>query len=228
MPLRSFQPWTRIQQSGMFDFLPAHRALLKVAGRTKLSQLDSVQARPLNTREKRVILVAGVIAALALLVAFGLTPFYRSWIRQEAQIDASSERLFRLRKLIGEQDTLARTLSAMEQTSGENGRLVSARTVSLASSELQRVMQMYAEQSKVSIDRLEFAAPGDSSGDTSTGIPLTISAVGDIYGITSFLAALRTGTPVVEVREVTLVSNSALRDGLIQFSASLLAPVVIE
>ncbi|MBA3466677.1 MAG: hypothetical protein H0T21_04655 [Gemmatimonadaceae bacterium] len=185
-------------------------------------------ARRLNTREKRVILVASAIAALALSVAFVLSPFYRKWNLQEAQINASSDRLFRLRRLIEDQDALYRTLSGMERSSGVNGRLVSARTVSLASSELQRVMQMYAEQSKVSIDRLEFSAAADSAGDASSGIPLTISAVGDIYGITGFLSALRSGTPVVEVRELTLVSNSALRDGLIQFSASLLAPVVIE
>ncbi len=184
--------------------------------------------RPLSNRERRVIVIAGAIAALALIVAYGLAPFYRRWSGQEAQITTSSDRLSRLRKLIGDQDTLSRTLSSLERTSGVNGRLVSARTVSLASSELQRVMQMYAEQSKVSIDRLEFSPAADSTFDLSSGIPLTISAVGDIYGITSFLSALRTGTPVVEVREVSLVSNSALRDGLIQFSASLLAPVVIE
>ncbi len=184
--------------------------------------------RPLSARERRVILVAGAIAALALIVAYGLAPFYGRWSGQEAQIIASSDRLSRLRKLIGDQDTLSRTLSSLERTSGASGRLISARTVSLASSELQRVMQMYAEQSKVSIDRLEFSPGADSTGDSSSGIPLTISAVGDIYGITSFLSVLRTGTPVVEVREVSLVSNSALRDGLIQFSASLLAPVVIE
>ncbi len=55
-------------------------------------------------------------------------------------------------------------------------------------------------------------------------LPASITAVGDIYGISQFLSLLQRGSPVMEIRDLTLVSNSALREGLLQLSLTLRAP----
>ena len=181
----------------------------------------------LNTRERRVIAAGSGIAVITVLFVYALTPFYRSWNDREAQIAVSEEQLSRLTSLIARRDTLANTVRSLQQTSGSMRQLLSARSPSLASSELQRIARMFAERSRISIDRLEFSPPEESATGT-TRIPFTMSAVGDIYGITDFLAILRSESPVIEVTEMSLVSNSALKAGLIQFSATLRAPVTVQ
>lgn len=168
---------------------------------------------------------AGVVA---LVFAYGIVPYYRNWSAREAQISASAVQVARLSGLIGRRETLSQRVNTLERSSQLAGRVVSGRTAALAASELQRIMRLYAERSRVSIDRLEFAPAPDVAELQTTVIPMSIAAVGDIYGITDFLSTLRGGSPVVEITELSLVSNTALRDGLIQFSANIRAPVVIE
>lgn len=187
-----------------------------------------MRVRPFNRRERLVVVAGVTIALIAIAATLFVVPFYRTWSDREAQISASQERLARIRGLIRQQNALSRTAGGMESSSTLSGRLISARTLPLAASDLQRVMRMYAERSRISIDRLEFFQSEDSSALSGSEIPLTISAVGDIYGISDFLNALRSGSPVVEIREMNLISNSALKDGLIQFSATLRAPVVLQ
>lgn len=181
----------------------------------------------LSRRERQVVAASAAVAIVALVFAYALVPFYRNWTDREAQVSASAGQLTRLASLIARQDTLSQTVSALQQRSGRNRQLLAARSSSLASSELQRVMRMFAERSWISIDRMEFSSVDESAVGT-TMIPFTISAVGDIYGITDFLAILRSESPVVEVTEMNLVANTALKAGLIQFSATLRAPVVIQ
>ncbi len=181
----------------------------------------------MNNR-RNFILAAAAVALMAALIGFAGAPFYRSWQEREALISTSSERLTRVASLIARQDVLSRTVSALERTNGTQRQLLVARTPSLAASELQRVMRSYAERSKMSIDRLEFSSSDAPTGGGTTFIPFTVSAVGDIYGVTDFLAMMRTESPVIEVSEIGLVSNSALKAGLIQFSATVRAPVVIQ
>jgi hypothetical protein len=52
--------------------------------------------------------------------------------------------------------------------------------------------------------------------------------VGDVYGLSEFLSQLQYGSPVVQVRQLTIVSNSSLRGGLLQISLQLSAPAVIQ
>lgn len=174
-------------------------------------------------------MAAGAIVAMAFsLIAYAGAPLFRNWTEREARISASADQLVTVATLIASQDTLFKTVSALERTSGTQRQLLTARTPSLAASELQRVMRMYAERSRISIDRLEFSSPDESSTAGAAVIRFTMSAVGDIYGITDFLAMLRSESPVVEVSEMSLISNSALKAGLIQFSATVRAPVVIQ
>ena len=185
-------------------------------------------AQRLSIREMRVVVAGAATAFGALVLAYGVVPYYRNWNAREAQISASAAQVARLQSLIKRRDALQQRVNTLERSSQLTGKVVSGRTAALAASELQRILRLYAERSKVSIDRLEFAAVPDVAESQTTTIPLSIAAVGDIYGITDFLGALRSGSPVVEITELSLVSNTALKDGLIQFSANIRAPVVIE
>lgn len=187
-----------------------------------------MSAHRLSNRDRKILGVAVAAAVAAALFGYVGAPFYRSWKDREERIGAASGQLARVASLIARQDTLSKTVSDLEGSSGGQRKLLTARTSALAASELQRVMRVHAERSRMSIDRLEFSSSDESSGGRTAVIPFTVSGVGDIYGITDFLALLRNESPVVEVTEVDLISNSALKAGLIQFSASVRAPVVIQ
>lgn len=187
-----------------------------------------MSGRRISNRERRVAFGAAAVALVAVVIGYVGVPFYRSWNDREERIVVASEQLARVASLIARQDILSKTVSDLERSSGSQRRVLTARTAALAASELQRIMRLHAERSRMSIDRLEFSS-SDEAGDGGTAvIPFTVSAVGDIYGVTDFLAILRSESPVVEVAEVSLISNSALKAGLIQFSATVRAPVVIQ
>lgn len=173
-------------------------------------------------------MVAGLtIVVVALLTRFAVVPFAARWSEREATIASTADRIERLHALINDDARLRSTLRSSENTSGAR-RLVSGRTTALAGSALQAAIQSAADRSKVAVNRLDLAGAPDSVVSSLPAIPVSISAVGDVYGLSEFLTFLNGGTPVVQVRQLTVVSNSSLRGGLLQISLQLSAPAVIE
>lgn len=173
------------------------------------------------------VAIGSAIVVVALVARFILVPFVSRWNEREATIASTADRIERLRALINDDARLRNTLRSSESTSGPR-RLVSGRTTALAGSALQAAIQSAADRSKVAVNRLDLAGTPDSVASTLPSIPVTISAVGDVYGLSEFLSLLENGTPVVQVRQLTVVSNSSLRGGLLQMSLQLSAPAVIE
>lgn len=172
-------------------------------------------------------MIGTAIVVVALLTRFALIPFVGRWNAREEAIASTADRIERLRALINDDARLRSMLRSSESTNGTR-RLVSGRTTALAGSALQAAIQSAADRSRVAVNRLDLAGPPDSAASALPSIPVTISAVGDIYGLSDFLTVLRNGTPVVQVRQLTVVSNSSLRGGLLQMSLQLRAPAVIE
>lgn len=181
----------------------------------------------LTHRERRTIAIGIAISAVALFVAFAVMPYARRWTQREELIATGADRIARLRTLIADEPRLRAAVLRQEAGAG-TGRLVSGRTPALAASALQAAIQGYAARSRVSVTRLDLAGTPDSSASPLPSIPASLSAIGDIHGISEFLSLLQYGMPVMEIRELTLVSNSSLRGGLIQLSLTLSAPAVIE
>ena len=178
-------------------------------------------------RERRTIAVGIVVSAVALFIAFAAMPYARRWSAREEMIEAAADRVHRLQALIANEPRLREQVSRGE-TGAVSGRLVAGRTRPLAASALQSAIRNYAARSRVSVTRLDLAGTPDSSASPLPSIPASLSAIGDVYGVSEFLSLLQYGAPVVEIRELTLVSNSSLRGGLIQVSVTLNAPAVIE
>ena len=181
----------------------------------------------LNRRERRVVAVGGAIATLALVARFAILPFAARWNAREDMIASTAETLGRMKALVGKETSLRSSLKTRE-SSMTGRRLVSGRTTALAGSVLQAAIQGYADRSKVTINRLDLAGPPDSSATNLPGIPVTVSAVGDVYGLSEFLSHLQYDSPVIQVSQLTVVSNSSLRGGLLQMTFQLHAPAVIE
>lgn len=181
----------------------------------------------LTRRERRTIAIGVAVSALALFVAFVAMPYGRRWSAREELISSGADRIARLRNLVNDEPRLREAVRAREVSTGA-ARLVSGRTPALAGSALQSAIQDYAALSRMTVTRLDLAGILDSSAAPLPAIPASLSAIGDVYGVSEFLSLLQNGAPVVEIRELTLVSNSSLRAGLLQLSLTLSAPAVIE
>ncbi|MEO5904049.1 MAG: type II secretion system protein GspM [Gemmatimonadaceae bacterium] len=182
----------------------------------------------LTRRERGVVTTGAAVVIAALLLRFAIVPFVGRWNAREDMIAFSADRIERMRGLIADDVRLRAALGASEPAGGTR-RLVSGRTTALAGAALQAVIQSDADRSRVTINRLDLAGTPDSTASSSLpSIPVTISAVGDVYGLSEFLSALQYGAPVVRVKQLTVVSNSSLRGGLLQMSLQLSAPAVIE
>ncbi len=181
----------------------------------------------LSRRERRTVIAGAVVSVAALVLAYGVMPFERRWSDREDRIAAGADRLARLRSLVLSERQLRAMLAARESvivTAGEGRGILVGRTPALAASSLQSAIQNYATRSRVTVSRLDVAGAPDTSSAVLPMIPASLSAVGDIYGISEFLSMIQRGSPVIEIRELTLISNSALKEGLIQLSVSLRAP----
>jgi len=187
-----------------------------------------VQFADLSARERRTVVTGIAVSVFALMVAFVALPLERRWSQREALIASSAERVSRLRSLVASESALRSTLATRERGTAGARVVVTGRTPALAAAELQSAVQGYALRSRVAVTRLDVAGAPDTAGTILPMIPASLQAVGDIYGISEFLSFLEEGTPVVEIRELTIVSNSSLRGGLLQLSLALRAPSVIE
>ncbi len=179
----------------------------------------------LSRRERRTVVAGAVISVASLTLVFGLLPLERRWSLREDRIAAAADRLARLRYLVAHENDLRREVGMREGVSSSEGaRILVGRTPAIAASALQSAIREYAARSSVTVNRLDVAGEPDTATSVLPMLPASISAVGDIYGITEFLSLLQRGSPVIEIRDLTIVSNSALREGLLQISLTLRAP----
>ena len=107
-------------------------------------------------------------------------------------------------------------------------QILSGRSVAVAASTLQSIVQRDADENGLTLNRLDVADLPAASSGTFPLIPCSIAAVGDIYGLTEFLFALRQGRPIVDIREMSIVSSSALGEGVLQISLNIRAPAAIR
>jgi hypothetical protein len=166
-----------------------------------------------------------LVSTLGLLVAYGILPFAWHWQAREQRIAADTEKLARLRGLIEHEADLQRAVSERSGAlTGHDQRLLSARTTALAASHLQSVLQDFANQSQVTVSQLDVTGVPDSSATALPMLPANISAIGDIYGITDMLSLIQDGALLLQIRELTVRPNPALKGNLLQMTLSLRAP----
>lgn len=161
--------------------------------------------RRLSRREQRVVLGGAAVAATVLLVMFALLPMRDRWTSKESTYAASRDRYVRLQTLVASESRLRRALEAQQQAvQASVGLLATGSTPALAASNLQALVQRYAEESVVQLDRIFVAgeAKGDSLGLVS--IPVQLQGQGDIYGLVDFLFRLQHGEKLLVIDDLTI------------------------
>jgi len=166
--------------------------------------------RRLKPRERRVILGGASVSAAALVIVLGILPFGRRWAAREDAYAASREQWVRLATLAASTDGLRRTLAEQQRAfAADEARLVSGATPALAASSLQGLLQRYADESAVQLDRVDVAGQPRPDRPGLVAIPVQLQGQGDIYGLVDFLYRLERGEKLLVVDDLTLNAGVA-------------------
>src|SRR5438445_2140553 len=161
--------------------------------------------RRLNPRERRVVLGGALVSATALvLVLLGL-PLAHHWAVREAAYTASREQWLRLAALAASTDRLRRAVD--ERTlahATDEARLVTGATPALAASALQGLLQRYADESSVQLNRVDVASQPRPDQPGLLAIPVQLQCQGDVYGLVDFLYRLAGGEKLLSLADFTL------------------------
>jgi hypothetical protein len=181
----------------------------------------------LKARERRTLALGVTVSLLALAFAYVALPFARRWQAREQLIAAESERVAELRGLVSNEQALRTALAERtSQLEAEPQRLLAGRTPALAAASLQSLLQEFADQSRLTVSRLDVVSAPDASAEGLPTIPATVSALGDVYGMTEMLRLIRNAPVRLQLDDFTVRPNPALRGELLQMTLILRAPYV--
>jgi len=192
-----------------------------------MSPFQSLSAwfRRLNRRERRVVAAGALVSILALLGVWVALPLSSRWLNREAAIQAKQSQLAQLRTLVEGDSATRQFLSVrLRDRAALRGRLLTGATPALAASNLQALLQGYADGSRVTLTRVDLVAqPGAAGAEGLPAIPVRLSAHGDIYGLTDLLSRLQYGEKLLVIDEF-MVNAGAVggdRPDLLTFSVRL-------
>jgi len=187
--------------------------------------LRSVSGPQPSARERRTIAIGLAISLAALFIVRGVLPFTQRWQAREATISAESARLERLRGLVAAETALEQAVTRRVTALSTGPRLLPGRTSALAASALQALLQDAADRSGMVVSQLDVvgapAIDGGAPGHGPAGVPATLSAIGDIWGVTGMLSLIQQGPQLLEIEELSVRPNAALRGELLQMTVKL-------
>ncbi|MEJ2546457.1 MAG: type II secretion system protein GspM [Gemmatimonadota bacterium] len=161
----------------------------------------------LSGRERRTIVVGGVVAVLLLLVFRVAFPVASRWNERETRIEAQAEQLARVEARVATRAELRATLDSLEaRREATARRLIDGNTAALAASSLQSLINGYALRSGVSVIRIDSDVDRGTDGDEIglIEIPLRLSARGDIWGLVDLLFYIENGEKLLVIDELSV------------------------
>ena len=173
----------------------------------KTSPWLSATLQRLNPRERRVVAAGAAVSAAALFLVLLVLPFAHQWVTREAAIAASREQWTRLQSLVSGESRLRRALDTVRLAQQSvRGRLLAGTTPAVAASNLQVLLQRYADESAVQLDRVDAVSEAEPSREGGGGgllaIPVRLQVHGDVYGLVDFLYRLQHGEKLLVTDEL--------------------------
>jgi len=156
------------------------------------------------------VLGGALVSATALVIVLLGLPFAHRWALREAAYTASREQWLRFAALTGNTDGVRRALVERKRAHApDEARLVTGATPALAASALQELLQRYAEESSVQLNRVDVASQPRAGQPGLLAIPVQLQCQGDIYGLVDFLSRLEHGEKLLAVDELSLNAGLA-------------------
>lgn len=169
---------------------------------------------PLRPRERRLLVLAGIVAAVVLAQLYVVEPLVESHRHTQELIAARQSLLLRQQRLLARHERYERELAELRaEIADRRGRLLPGDRPPLAASELQKLIKATAQDSGVEV-RSERILPTVERGGY-TEVPVEVTLSGPIRAITALLYRLE-GSPVlltladVKLRVVSVVSPREL------------------
>jgi Type II secretion system (T2SS), protein M subtype b len=168
----------------------------------------------LSRRERLFVWVGVVVSTAALVVTLVALPLVDRWTAREAAYAANREQWTRLQALVSSEENLRRALD--EQRRARRGTmelLLTGATPALAASNLQVLLQQYAEESLVQLNRVDVAGQPKPAGPGLVAVPVVLQGQGDIYGLVDFLSRVQHGDRLLVIDEISVSTRSFWRRG---------------
>lgn len=170
--------------------------------------------RRVNARERRFIIFGAGVAASLLFVMTVALPLARRWAARETLYAATREQWARLAGLAAGVEPLRSTRDTQRLAQGpEAARLVTGATPALAASGLQGLLQRFAEEHGVQLDRVDVAAQPRPDRAGLLAIPAQLQGQSDITGLVDFLLRIQVSQVLLVVDELAVNAPTDGRDG---------------
>ena len=158
------------------------------------------------SRRERVFVAAGAgIAALAFLFVLVVLPAIDRWNTREAALSAARERHARLAGLVAAERSLRQTLGRRQSAQAATMRLLLAgASPALAASNLQALLQRYAEESLVQLNRVDVAGALRAQRPGLASVPVLLQGQGDIHGLVDFLYRVQHGERLLVIEDISI------------------------
>lgn len=182
---------------------------------------------PVKARERRVVIGGAMVIVMALLFARLVTPQWQAWQQREARVAAATSRLSQLQGLVRDREQLERSANEAERAlAGAPRRVLHAQSVTLAASAVQSLLQDAVDGAGMVVNRVEVSSTPDSTG----ALEGSLSAYGDIHGLSALLHTLNHGPRVATIERMVVQQNSALRGApnVLQVQLTVRTPVLID
>ena len=166
-----------------------------------------------SPRERRV-LAAGAIASVAIVVfTLGVVPFARQWEERRASIAMAADRAQRFESLMREEPRLRQDV-AQRRRLARTGPLFEGVTPPVAASNVQSLLQQYARESGVKLERVDVVGEPRPSDDGLAAIPVQLAAQGDIHGLVALLDRIQRGEKLLLVDDITIGAGATRPDSV--------------
>ena len=163
----------------------------------------------LSRRERLFVTVGAGVLALAFATTLVVLPEVDRWSAREAALEANAERRARLQGLVESEAGLRRTLAQRRQTQAGSVRLMLAgASPALAASNLQALLQQYAEESWVQLNRVDVAGQLKADRPGLAAVPVMLQGQGDVYGLVDFLYRIQHGQRLLVIDEISVNTRS--------------------
>lgn len=167
-----------------------------------------------SPRERRFIF-AGTGVAVALLILTGVAlPFVGRWTAREAAYVTTRDQWARLAGLAAGIDQLRSTRDGQREAQGaELARLVTGATPALGASALQALLQRFADEHGVQLDRVDVAAQARPDRGGLLAIPAQLQGQSDITGLVDFLLRIQVSQVLLVIDELAVNTATDGQDG---------------
>jgi type II secretory pathway component PulM len=163
----------------------------------------------LSPRERLFVGVGAGIVALALATTLVILPEIDRWSAREATLEAHAEQRARLEGLVESETALRRTLAQRRQAQAGAMRLMLAgASPALAASNLQALLQQYAEESWVQLNRVDVAGQLKADRPGLVAVPVVLQGQGDVHGLVDFLYRIQHGQRLLVIDEISVNTRS--------------------